>query len=174
MALKLGDAALVLGNGNSCGVKPCEEYNKNVMRIAMRGIMILLAVVLIVASAGTVLCEMDCAAGGHAESAAMTPTNAGASHCDGEQMDSASRELGAHHGSSDGNKKHGAHLHSGNVATVTAQIQILPTITLLDFAAIPVNFGAAIFARAGQYSWKTNSSPPINSPSVFSTGVLRI
>ncbi len=145
------------------------------MRTAMRGLMIVLVMTLAVASAGTVLCGMDCAAGGHAESvAAIAPTNSGASHCDGEQTDSLMKDMSAHHGSSGGNKKHGAHSHSGNVATVTAEIQILPTSILSDFAATPANFGAAIFARAGQYSWKTNSSPPINSPSVFSTGVLRI
>jgi hypothetical protein len=89
-------------------------------------------------------------------------------------MDSATQYMAAHHGSSGGNRKHSAHLHTGIVATVTAEIQILPAIILSDFAAPPANFGAAIFVRAGQYSWNNNSSPPVKSPPVFSTGVLRI
>jgi hypothetical protein len=172
------DAALVLGNGNSCGVKPCEEYNKNVMRIAMRGIMIVLALVLTVSSAGTVLCEMDCAAGGHAESeamtAAMTPMNAGGSHCDAERMDSAMRELSAHHGSSGGNRKHSAHLHSGIVATVGARVSISPRIRFSEFAVASVDFGKLVFACADENCRRNNSSPPINSSFVFAADVLRI
>jgi hypothetical protein len=144
------------------------------MRIAMRGFMIVLALVLVVASAGTVLCEMDCAAVGHAASAAaMAPMSAGASHCDGEQGDSA-QDLSAHHGSSGGSTKHGAHLHSGIVATVTARVLVSPVIAFLGYAVDSVGFGARVISRADENSWKNNSSPPMNSSSVFATGVLRI
>jgi hypothetical protein len=145
------------------------------MRVAMRGFMIVLTLVLGVASAGTVLCEMDCAAGGHAESAAaMAPMNAGASHCDGEQMDSATQDIGAHHGSSGGTRKHGAHLHTGIVATVGARVLISPGIKFSEVAVASVDFGALVFARADENFWRNNSSPPINSSFVFAAGVLRI
>jgi hypothetical protein len=145
------------------------------MRVAMRGLIAVLALVLIVASAGTVLCEMDCAAGGHAESvAAMTPMSGGASHCDGDQMDSATQEMGAHHGSSGGNTKHGAHLHTGIVATVGARVLILPTIKFSEFAVASVDFAAPVFPRFDENFWKSNSSPPIESSFVFAAGVLRI
>jgi hypothetical protein len=145
------------------------------VRVAMRGLIAVLALVLIVASAGTVLCEMDCAASGHAESvAAMTPMSGGASHCDGEQMDSAQQEMGAHHGSSSGSRKHGAHLHTGIVATVGARVLISPAIKFSDVAVASVDFGAPVFVRADENFWKNSSSPPINSSFVFATGVLRI
>jgi hypothetical protein len=145
------------------------------LRVATRGLMIVLTLVLAVASAGTVLCEMDCAAGGHLESAAaMTPMNAGASHCDGEQMDSATQEMGAHHGGSGGNRKHGAHLHSGIVATVGARVLISPGIKFSEVAVASVDFGASVFARADENFWKNNSSPPMNFSFVFAAGVLRI
>ncbi len=66
------------------------------MRIAIRGHIVVLALVLAIASAGTVLCEMDCAAGGRTDSAAATNDSASGvatSHCDGEQMDSAGRDM---------------------------------------------------------------------------------
>jgi hypothetical protein len=148
------------------------------MRVAMRGFMIVLAMVLALASAGTVLCEMDCAAGGHTESdaktVAMTPMNAGASHCDGDQMNSAAQDMGAHHGSSSGSRKHGAHLHTGIVATVGARVLISPQIKFSEFAVASVDLGARVFASFDENLWKNNSSPPINSSSVLSTGVLRI
>lgn len=145
------------------------------MQVAIRGFMIVLVMTLAVASVGTVLCEMDCAAGGHAESAAaMTPMNAGASHCDGEPMDSAQQKMGAHHGSSDGNRKHGAHLHTGIVATVGVRVLISPGIKFSEFAVSSVDYGAQFFARADENFWRNNSSPPINSSFVFAAGVLRI
>ncbi|HEY4837813.1 MAG TPA: hypothetical protein VIH72_04360 [Candidatus Acidoferrales bacterium] len=145
------------------------------VRVAMRGIMIVLALVLIVASAGTVLCEMDCAASGHPESvAAMTPMNVGASHCDGEQMDLAQPDTGAHHGSSGGNTKHRAHLHTGIVATVGARVLISPAIKFSASAVASVDFGAPVFARFDENFWRNNSTPPINSSFVFAVGVLRI
>jgi hypothetical protein len=140
------------------------------MRLAMRGFMIVLALVIVVASAGTVLCEMDCAAGGHLElAAAMTPMNASASHCDGEQM-----EMSVHHGSSGGNTKHRAHLHTGIVATVGARVLISPTIKFSELAVTSIDSVAPLFARADENFWKDNSSPPINSSFVFAAGVLRI
>ncbi len=145
------------------------------MWVAMRGFMSVLTLALVVASAGTVLCEMDCAAGGHAESAAaMTPMNAGGSHCDGEQMDLAQRDMSSHHGSSGGNTKHRAHLHSGIVATVGARVLISPGIKFSEFAVASVDFSAPVFARADENSWKNNSSPPMKSSFVFAAGVLRI
>ena len=145
------------------------------MRVAMRGLMIVLTLVIVVAGAGTVLCEMDCAGGGHTElAAAMTPMNAGASHCDGEQMDLGSREMGAHHGSSGDNAKHRAHLHTGIVATVGARVLILPAIKFSEFAVASTDFVAPLFARTDEKFWKSNSSPPINSSFVFAAGVLRI
>jgi hypothetical protein len=141
----------------------------------MRGAIILLALVLAIASVGTVLCEMDCAAGGNAESvAAMGPMNTGASHCDGEQMDSTSQDLGAHHGSSGGNTKHRAHLHTGIVATVGARVLISPRIKFSEFAVASIDFGAPMFAGADENFWKSNSSRPINSSFDFAAGVLRI
>jgi hypothetical protein len=144
----------------------------------IRGAIISLALVLAVASAGTVLCEMDCAAGEHAASAAaMTDgvANGASSHCSGERIDSARRDMSARHGSSGGDTKHtGAHSHLRIVATVRAEVQISPALLLSDFAVIPASFDAAIFARVEENFWNNNSSPPIKPPSVFSTGVLRI
>ena len=140
------------------------------MRVVMRGFVIVLAMVLAVASPGTVLCEMDCAAVGHAAATvAMTPMSVGGSHCDGEQSD-----LSAHHGNSGGNTKHGAHLHSGMVATVGAAVVASPVNTFSDFAIASVDFGAPVTAHAGENSWNNNSSPPINSSSVLAPRVLRI
>jgi hypothetical protein len=145
------------------------------MRVVMRGFMIVLALVLVVASAGTVLCEKDCAAGGHAASAvAMTPMSVGTSHCDGEQVDLSAQDSSTHHGNSGGHTKHGAHLHSGIVATITAQVLVSPPRTSISFAVAPTAFGVRGSARSNENFWKNNSSPPINSLSVFATGVLRI
>ena len=57
--------------------------------------MVVLALVLAVASAGTVLCEMDCAAGDTGASATGMhdgSMNVAISHCDGERIDSAQHE----------------------------------------------------------------------------------
>jgi len=147
------------------------------VRGVIRGSIILLALMLALASAGTVLCETDCAAGEHAEAAAaMGGTESGAaSHCDGERIDGARHDMAAHHGSPGGNAKHGgAHSHLRIVATVGAEVQIAPALILSDFAITPMNFGTAIFRRVDENFWKSNSSPPTKSPLVFSTGVLRI
>jgi|SRR5579864_896479 len=148
------------------------------MRVAIRGSIVVLALVLAAASAGTVLCEMDCAAGGHAEAAASLSDSASGvatSHCDGEQMDSARHDMPTPHGSSGGNTKHsGAHSHLRIVATVSAEVQISPALILSNFAGTPVSFSSAILARRGANFWNRNSSPPIKSPPVFSAGVLRI
>jgi hypothetical protein len=146
-------------------------------RVAMRGSIVVLALVLVAAGAGTVLCEMDCAAGGHAEAAfAITATASGVatSHCDGEQMDSARQDMPSPHGSSNGNTKHSAHLHPRIVATTTARIQISPKPTFSDFAVGSIVIGAAISARIEGSLRNYGSPPPISSPPVFSTGVLRI
>jgi hypothetical protein len=147
------------------------------MRFLLRGLIIVLALVLAIASGGTVLCEMDCAAGGHASPAAAindgmasTPT----SHCDGEQMDSSHHTLSPHGSSTENPKRGGAHLHPRIVATVAAGIQILPKRTSSDFAVNSVVVGSGIFVRVEANLWNHNSSPPINLPSVFSAGVLRI
>jgi hypothetical protein len=145
------------------------------LRIATRGFVIVLALLFVVASAGTVLCEMDCAAVGHAASSvAMTPMNNGASHCDGEQIDSAQQALSAHHGSSGGNAKHGTHSHSGIVATVTARVLLSPARAFFSFTAAPITFGVTGSAHVKENSWNNNSSPPMNCPSAFATGILRI
>jgi hypothetical protein len=148
------------------------------MRVAIRGQIVVLALVLAIASAGKVLCEMDCAAGGHTEASAAlrdSASGAAASHCDGEQMDSPRPDMPAPHGSSDGNSKHsGAHSHLRIVATATARIQISPAQILSDFAVTPVSSGAAISESVAGKFRNNSSSPPLKSPSVFSTGVLRI
>lgn len=148
------------------------------MRFVVRGSIVVLALVFVFASAGTILCEMDCAAGGHAEfeatTAALAPMNAGTSHCDGEQMDSAKQEMGSHHGNSNGNRKHGAHLHAGIVATVSARVLISPRIKVSEFVVASVDFGESVFAGADENFWRNNSSPPISSSIVFAAGVLRI
>jgi hypothetical protein len=154
------------------------------LRAAMRGSMIILALVLAVASPGTVLCEMNCAAGEHVASAAgMTDgaANVASSHCDGERIDLARHDMSARHGSSGGNTKRSgntkhssAHSHLRIVATVGAEVQISPALLLSDFAVVAVSFAAANFARIEETFWNNNSSPPIRPPSDFSTGVLRI
>jgi hypothetical protein len=148
------------------------------MRVGMRGFVIVLALVFAFASAGTVLCEMNCAAG---ESAATTEgmpdgsTNVATSHCDGEQIDVARQDIPTHHGSSDGNTKHsGAHSHLRFVATVGGEVQIFPAIIHSEFAMSPLNFGSGILARGEEDFWNNNSSPPINSSFVFAASVLRI
>jgi hypothetical protein len=142
----------------------------------VRSAIIVLALVLAVASAGTVLCEMDCAVFGHAASAAaMTDGSYGGAtlHCQGEQNEIAHHQMPAPHRTSSGNTKHsGAHLHARIVATATARVQISPVVTFS--AVIPVAFGAAICARTDEASWNDSSSPPVNSPSVFASSVLRI
>jgi hypothetical protein len=147
-------------------------------RVAIRGFMIVLALVFAVANAGTVLCEMDCAAGGHAESsAAITDgvASGAASHCDGERIDSARLDAQGHHGNSNGNTKHdGAHSHLRFVATVGAEVRISPAIKVSDFAVSPVHFDSTNFVRGEENFWNNNSSPPINSSFVFAAGVLRI
>jgi hypothetical protein len=148
------------------------------MRVAIRSAIVVLALVLVVASAGTVLCEMECAAGGHTDAAAAIGAGASGvttSHCDGEQMDSGRHEMPMPDGSSGGNRKHsGAHSHLRIVATAGAEVQISPALILSDFAVTPVSFGSAIPGSVAGNFWNNNSSPPIKSPSVFSTGVLRI
>lgn len=145
------------------------------LRITVRGLMIVLALAMVVASAGTVLCEMDCAAVEQAASSVgMAPMSAGASHCDGEQSDSAQQDLSAHHGNSGGNTKHGAHLHSGIVATVTARVLVTSAQTISSFAIAPIAVGVTVSSRANENSWNNNSSPPMNPRSIFATGVLRI
>jgi hypothetical protein len=89
-------------------------------------------------------------------------------------MDSLMKDMSAHHGSSGGNRKHGAHLHTGIVATVGARVLISPRIKFSEFAVVSVDLGARIFARADENFWRNNSSPPINSSFVFAAGVLRI
>jgi hypothetical protein len=147
-------------------------------RDAMRGFMILLALIFAFASAGTVLCETNCAAGASAASGAGMPDGSekvATSHCDGEQTDASRQDAPVHHRNSGGNTKHdGAHSHLRIVATASAEVQVSPALTFSNFAATPVNFGAALFARVEQNSWNNNSSPPLKSSSVFSTGVLRI
>jgi hypothetical protein len=143
----------------------------------MRAAIIVLALMLAVASAGMALCEMDCAAGGHAASATAMmehATSAATSHCDGEQMDSAQHDAPAQHGSSSGNTKHGVHLHPRIVATASARIQISPKRAFSDIAVNSAAFGSGIFARVEGNLWNHSSSPPINFLPVFSTGVLRI
>ena len=148
------------------------------MRVAIRGQIVVLALVLAIASAGTVLCEMDCVAGGHIDSATATSDSASGvatSHCDGEQMDSARHDNPIPNSDSGGNTKHnGAHSHLRIVATATARIQISPVQILSDFAVTPVSSGAAISESVAGKFRNNSSSPPLKSPSVFSTGVLRI
>jgi hypothetical protein len=144
----------------------------------MRGAVFVLALVLVTVSAGTVLCEMNCTAGGHAESsAAMTDgaASSATSHCDGEQIDASRQNMPSRHGSSNGNTKHsGAHSHLRIVATVRAEVQVSAALTVSDFVSTPAVFGVSIFSCVDENFWNNNSSPPIKSPSVFSTGVLRI
>jgi hypothetical protein len=148
------------------------------MRVAIRGQIVVLALVLAIASAGTVLCEMDCVAGGHIDSATTMSDSASGvatSHCDGEQTDSPRHDVPAPHGSSDGNTKHsGGHSHPRIVATATASIQILPQRTFSNLAVISDLFSSCTFVGVEGNLRNNNSSPPINSPAVFSTGVLRI
>ncbi len=148
------------------------------LRAAMRGFVIVLVLVFVVASAGTILCEMNCVAGDTGASAAGMHDGSmkvAISHCDGERTESMQLDIPAPHGTSGGNTKHsGAHSHLRIVATATAEVQILPAITFSDFAITPANLAAPIFAGADQNFWNNNSSPPMNSPSVFSASVLRI
>ena len=148
------------------------------MRAVTRGLMIVLALVFAAASAGTVLCEMACAAVGHTEAAAAMSDNASGiatSHCDGEQMDSARHDMPMPNRNSGGNTKHsGVHSHPRIVATTTARIQISPARTFSASEVNAVVLGSALFVRTGQTLWHDNSPPPINFPSVFATGVLRI
>jgi len=148
------------------------------MRVAIRGQIVVLALVLAIASAGTVLCEMDCVAGGHAEAAtAMSDSASGAatSHCDGEQMDSARQDKTMPNGDTGGNTKHnGAHSHSRIIATTITRIQISPAQILSGFA-VTTAFSGTTFLESVAGNFRNNSSsPPLESPSVFSTGVLRI
>jgi hypothetical protein len=148
------------------------------MRVAMRALMIVLALLLAVASAGTVLCEMDCAAGGHTQAAAAMSDSASGlatSHCDGEQMDSARHDMPAPHGSSGGNTKHGGvHLHPRIMATTTPRIQISPSLRFSGAVTGQIVFSATLAARTVETFRNDGSPPPINFPSVFSSGVLRI
>jgi hypothetical protein len=144
----------------------------------MRGVVIVLAMLFVVASAGTILCETNCAAGDTGASAAGMPDgsmNVATSHCAGKQTESMQLNMPAPHGNSGGNTKHsGAHSHVRIVATVTAEVQTLSATTVSYFSVTPVISSAAIFSRADQNFLNNNSSPPTNFPSVFSTGVLRI
>jgi hypothetical protein len=146
------------------------------MRVAIRGQIVVLALVLAIASAGTVLCEMDCVAGGHAEASTAlrdSASGAAASHCDGEQMDPPRHDMP--NSDSGGNTKHsGAHSHPRIVATPGAEVQLSRALTLSNFAVAPASFGSAVIASIEGNLRNNNSSPPINSPSAFSTGVLRI
>jgi hypothetical protein len=148
------------------------------IRVAIRGQIVVLALVLTIASAGTVLCEMDCVAGGRTEAAtAMRDSASGVatSHCDGEQMDSARQDMPARHGSSDGNTKHsGGHSHPRILATPGAKLQLSRALTLSSFAVIPISSGPASLGNVAGNSWNNSTSPPLKSPSAFSTGVLRI
>lgn len=148
------------------------------MRVAIRGTILVIALVLAVGSAGTVLCEMDCAAGGHTEAAAAMSDGAGGvatSRCDGEQMDSARRDMPMPNKSSGGNTKHsGGHSHSRIVATTTARIQISPARTFSVSVVNAAASGSPLFVRIDQTLWHDNSPPPIKSASVFAASVLRI
>jgi hypothetical protein len=148
------------------------------LRIATRGFVIVLALLFVVASAGTILCEMNCVAGEPGASAAgMTDgsKNIATSHCDGEQPEAMQLDMPAPHGNPGGNTKHGnAHSHLRIVAKVTAESQLSPALTPSDFASAPANFRGAIISRNEENLWNNNPSPPINFPSVFSADVLRI
>jgi hypothetical protein len=148
------------------------------IRVAMRGSMIVLALVFAIANAGTVLCDMDCAAGGRTEAAAAMgdgASGAATSHCSAEQMDSSRHDMPAPHNSSGGNTKHSAvHLHPRIVATATARIQISPRHTSSYFVTDSVPSSSGILARGEANLRNNNSSPPIESPPVFSSSVLRI
>jgi hypothetical protein len=149
------------------------------MRVAFRGAITVLALVLVFASAGVVLCETDCVASERAASAGASMNDGfghdTGSHCAGEPMDSARHDTSTPNRNSSGNTKHtGAHLHPRLVATATAEIQIAPAITLSDFAVTAPAFISNLFARAQGNLWTNDSSPPINSPEAFSTRVLRI
>jgi hypothetical protein len=146
------------------------------IRVAMRGSMIVLALAFAIANAGTVLCERDCATGGHSEAAAAMSDNASGAataHCVAEQMNSTRHDLPMSHKNSHGNTKHSAaHLHPRIVATATARVQISPSQTFSYFAA--ASTGSGSFASVERNFWNRNSSPPIGFPPDFSTGVLRI
>lgn len=148
------------------------------LRVAMRGFVIVLALLFVVASAGTILCEMNCVAGDPGAPAAGTPDgsmNVATSHCDGQQPESRHLDMPAPQRTSGGNTKHsGAHSHLRIVAMVSAEVQISPAATVCDFSVTPVIASASIFPMADQNFWNNNSSPPIKFPSVSSANILRI
>jgi hypothetical protein len=148
------------------------------MRVVMSGAIIVLTLVLTVASSGIVLCETDCAANAHAAAADTSMNDRfghdAASHCGGGQTDSARHNSSTPNRNSSRNTKHtGVHLHPRIVATATAEIQISTPLKFSASVAILAGFDAAICARSVKTLWNDSSPPPINSPSAFSTGVLR-
>jgi hypothetical protein len=143
-----------------------------------RAAIIVVVLVLAVASAGTVLCEMDCIAGRHAASPAAVTDDAASvatSHCAGELIQSMPHEMPSPHGSSGGNTKHsGVHLHPRIQAITIAKIQISSSLAFSGSVVTRVPVSVGFSPRNNKTSWNSNSSPPINSPSFFASGVLRI
>jgi hypothetical protein len=156
------------------------------MRVVTRSAVILLALVLAVASAGTVLCEMECAACGfETSSRAMTDgaadfdainvasSSTAMPHCEGDQNETARNNTPVSHGPSSGTTHHhGVHVHPRIVATAAVGASISPSASI--FAAVHTVSDTVPPVYNFEFSSNNNSPPPINSPSVFATGVLRI
>jgi hypothetical protein len=157
------------------------------MRVAIRGSIVILALVLAVASAGTVMCEMNCAACGN-ETSGRTITDEGTNvvlaannasssvvmaHCHGDRNETARNRMPASHDPSGGTTNHhGVHVHPRIVATAVAGISISLSVSI--FRAIHTVSNAVPAVYTFEFSSNNNSSPPINSPFVFAAGVLRI
>src|SRR5882724_5835857 len=100
----------------------------------MRGAIVVLALMLAVASAGTTLCEMDCAAGGRADTTVASADAVSSSDvmpCHGGENGTTQHSASLPHGQSRGDTGHsGEHLHARIVATATAKITAVRTITI--------------------------------------------
>jgi hypothetical protein len=142
----------------------------------MRSLIILLALVFAVASAGTILCEIDCEAGRLArESASMIggATSAMPMHCHNQHAGTQRQQTPEPHGNPGGNTKDcGVHGHGRIVATANAKISVLNYGAAAALGSINATPARASIIQDGALRRRFSSS--IGSPSIFASGVLRI
>jgi hypothetical protein len=142
----------------------------------MRGLIILLAIVFALASAGSVLCEIDCASGGSLQGKISMEGNANGAtsmRCHNHEGSKLSHDRPAPDRNSGGNtKKCGVHGHTRIVAKANAGTRAIPAGASRTPALVSGSRAGSAFNENNLRS--SDFSPPISPPSVFTIGVLRI
>jgi hypothetical protein len=139
-----------------------------------RGLVIVLVLTFAMSSAGTVLCEVDCASARLSHDAApVLEGGATAMHCHGMGNETARRDAPAQRGKSHRSKKDGgAHQHARNQVIANSRTQFASTGADATPAALVDRVLPSLDIPG--ISRNGDVSIPINTHSAFTTGVLRI